>query len=854
MLKYVKILSFVSVILMGFVVGNGMAQYGNVTISSAVGISGETVDVVISAQASPISSVDLDLTFDTGIFEVADVQITGPFASWCDFAWQSTGTGINIATSGTCESLNLGLSGFNDVFTVTFNIVGQDTGAYEVTLPNVGGLANPVPFFDPNGSPLVVVGVQGGTISLLPIKLSIASGLAAQGSRGTVLDLNLDVFNPNGVAALQFDLLFDDNAITVTDITTNSRSAHMDIWQFSQIDGGVRLAVTGIGNKIDVGAGSIGEIILDVSSDASVDEYTMTFSRVVIADPVENRVEGKIVNGTLTVVSPAAILSLGKGAGNRGASGMIVPVSLYQTEAVASIQFDVQYDTDNLTMSGVTGYGLGDGCSFSLAGNTISGSCALDPGAGPVLEIAFDVNSGATEDSYTLAVANATVTGSEGALPTGVEDGQFDVVSAGTAVVTVAGAAAMIGATGNVAQVNLVNEVNVSAFQMDLQFDTQYMSVQDVSSTARSAGMDSLTWSALNGGIRVLFYSVGGGAIAPGDGSILEIDFDVVSGTPEGFYDLTLSGIVVGDENRDRLDFEAIDGALWIICGAMGDVNSNYSFDITDVVTLVNIMLNGIEYDDCTLQKGDYNEDGELNILDVVAMVDDILSGMTKSLSHNGTATVWADQVAVSEGQEFELPIYIETQAEILGAQLSLRYNPDVLKPGTPSLAKSSSHMNLASRAHDGELTIVVYSLNGRALPSGSGSVVTVPFRMTSGAMELGFSDVILAGYRGQPIAAEVRPVSLRTGTMPEEYGLSQNYPNPFNPETRIAFSLPSDSRVELSVYNVLGHRITTLVNTEMPAGQHEVTWVADSVPTGVYFYTITAGEFTATKKMILLK
>ena len=125
---------------------------------------------------------------------------------------------------------------------------------------------------------------------------------------------------------------------------------------------------------------------------------------------------------------------------------------------------------------------------------------------------------------------------------------------------------------------------------------------------------------------------------------------------------------------------------------------------------------------------------------------------------------------------------------------------------------------------------------------------------MTAGDVDLEFGDVILAGHHGQAIAAEVHPISVKSGIMPEEFALSQNYPNPFNPETRIAFSLPRDSRVELSIYNVLGQKVATLINTEMSAGQHGVTWMADSVPTGVYFYTITAEEFTATKKMILLK
>jgi hypothetical protein len=89
---------------------------------------------------------------------------------------------------------------------------------------------------------------------------------------------------------------------------------------------------------------------------------------------------------------------------------------------------------------------------------------------------------------------------------------------------------------------------------------------------------------------------------------------------------------------------------------------------------------------------------------------------------------------------------------------------------------------------------------------------------------------------------------------LPVEYGLSQNYPNPFNPASVIEFALPAGGHVRLEVFNVLGQRVETLVDGEMPAGYHSVTWDASSNSSGVYFYKITASDFVATKKMLLLK
>jgi len=92
------------------------------------------------------------------------------------------------------------------------------------------------------------------------------------------------------------------------------------------------------------------------------------------------------------------------------------------------------------------------------------------------------------------------------------------------------------------------------------------------------------------------------------------------------------------------------------------------------------------------------------------------------------------------------------------------------------------------------------------------------------------------------------------TYTLPATYALDQNFPNPFNPSTTIFYQIPTNSRVTLHVYNVLGQRVTTLVDEERSAGFHEATFDASRLASGVYFYRITAGKFVSIKKMLLMK
>jgi hypothetical protein len=91
-------------------------------------------------------------------------------------------------------------------------------------------------------------------------------------------------------------------------------------------------------------------------------------------------------------------------------------------------------------------------------------------------------------------------------------------------------------------------------------------------------------------------------------------------------------------------------------------------------------------------------------------------------------------------------------------------------------------------------------------------------------------------------------------GQVPKEFMLHQNYPNPFNPSTVIRYDLPAQAQVRLDVYNILGIRIATLVDKQETPGYKSVSWNADGIPSGVYYYRITAGSYTGSAKMLLVR
>ncbi len=116
--------------------------------------------------------------------------------------------------------------------------------------------------------------------------------------------------------------------------------------------------------------------------------------------------------------------------------------------------------------------------------------------------------------------------------------------------------------------------------------------------------------------------------------------------------------------------------------------------------------------------------------------------------------------------------------------------------------------------------------------------------------LDSNFSDGDVYGRFVQPVTG----VNEEKNQIPNKYALLPNYPNPFNPDTQIKFSIPNSHFVQLKIYNLLGIEVVTLVNEVKPQGVYTINWNADCFPSGVYFCTMKAGQFTQIRKLILLR
>jgi hypothetical protein len=111
-----------------------------------------------------------------------------------------------------------------------------------------------------------------------------------------------------------------------------------------------------------------------------------------------------------------------------------------------------------------------------------------------------------------------------------------------------------------------------------------------------------------------------------------------------------------------------------------------------------------------------------------------------------------------------------------------------------------------------------------------------------------------LKQYDNDGAFKELNTIEVDYSNVPSAFGLSQNYPNPFNPSTRISFQVPVKSNVNVSVYDILGHKVATLVNETKQPGQYDITFDSSHLSSGVYFYKMQSDKFVITKKMTVIK
>jgi hypothetical protein len=242
----------------------------------------------------------------------------------------------------------------------------------------------------------------------------------------------------------------------------------------------------------------------------------------------------------------------------------------------------------------------------------------------------------------------------------------------------------------------------------------------------------------------------------------------------------------------------------------------------------------------------------------------DIFPADTGSSSAYASGTVTMEDQEISAGMQVAVPLLLSGGENILSFEKSILFNTDHLTFIEVEWSDELNDFLIESNVQDGELQFA----GSGSLPDGQeGLFATIHF-VVNEDFEEEETTVTLQRMRWNEesiltdAASAILTNLLSTGDgklLPDNFALHQNYPNPFNPTTQIRYDLPEDALVSITIYDIMGRVVSNLVSSQQNAGYKSIQWNATNdagkpVSAGVYLYTIEAGEFVRTRKMVLLK
>ena len=323
------------------------------------------------------------------------------------------------------------------------------------------------------------------------------------------------------------------------------------------------------------------------------------------------------------------------------------------------------------------------------------------------------------------------------------------------------------------------------------------------------------------------------------------LDFDNLSKV-----EFRLSGI-------PEIVFTSLSTQLPICCiGIRGNIDSDpeETIDISDLVYLVDFMFTGGPAPACH-EEADVNGDGgeTIDIGDLVYLVAYMFTQGPEppacgSSPAGRMAARAADEIGVSlEYVDGFSTVSLNSPIDLRGIQLELKGRGQ----GAPENLLGD-RFDLVHGRDGWTVKMGILDLDGgEIIEKGNRAIVRLDGEYTLKSAQV-----------ADPAANSITPVLgsvVTNDNLPSEYGLCQNFPNPFNPRTSISFALPKATQTRLEIFNLLGQRVVTLIDTRLEAGRHAVDWEGcdgsgTSVASGVYFYRLETPQFTASKKMLLLK
>jgi len=314
-----------------------------------------------------------------------------------------------------------------------------------------------------------------------------------------------------------------------------------------------------------------------------------------------------------------------------------------------------------------------------------------------------------------------------------------------------------------------------------------------------------------------------------------------------------LVGTAIGQVFDNREDADVLDSTILVSKPAFSDFeiygayNNNYSGLPPNVVVKENIYCwksqNSILIKYTVINK-DVAAMNEVLGFELIPQVENAYSG-TDTVTYNSQTKIFSDRKTQAVGFKF-----LNGDINSLNTFVYYKgYNTDTLFWNWMTNGIIDTLFVTDPNDPNVDDPVIIPSFKSKALAVGDSAVyyVAVGYGLNKATM---LYNMQLAEQKYSKITA----IKTKTNLNVTGYRLSANYPNPFNPTTRIEYQIPQRGHVTLKVYNTLGNEVATLVNSEKAAGKYVVDFSAEKLTSGIYYYTIQAGSFHETGKMMLLK
>lgn len=295
------------------------------------------------------------------------------------------------------------------------------------------------------------------------------------------------------------------------------------------------------------------------------------------------------------------------------------------------------------------------------------------------------------------------------------------------------------------------------------------------------------------------------------------------------------------------IDF--IYGGVDIVCSDSiddrGDVNMNgLSNEVADAVMLTNYFVSGLSafgnHVEASIAAADVNADGvSLTVADLVYLVR-IITGDAAPLLKPIVSPEFNISTHPNENQ---VDIKYQSEANAGAALLIFETTGNI---GMPALGDGAEDMSITYNVEENQMRVLIYDIGSHSIKSGENTLMSIP---ANGSLTLISAEIV--DYFGGAMTTSIKVI-------PDTFRLSQNYPNPFNPTTSISLSMASPGEWSIAVYNIAG-QIIREYSGYSEAGVVSVIWDGSdengsNVASGIYFYRAISGEFSATRKMVLMK